>query len=104
GGAVEVGHRGRVVQHYRRVAPGDRGAGIGAAQVLDAVLADLEAGSVGLAGGQHARDAERQGGKSKTGSVLHAGDLRLYAQCCLWWYLLLSCAPTYDAVCTISGF
>src|SRR5690606_20871422 len=83
-GAVEVGHRSRVVQHHRGVAPGDRRAGVGAAQVLDAVLADLEAGSVGLAGGQHAEHAQRQGGKSKTGSVLHAGDLRLFAQCCSW--------------------
>ena len=75
-GLVQVRHRGRVVQDDRGITPGDCGAGIGEAEVLDAVLADLEAGCVGLACGQHAEDAERQGGKGEAGSCLHGGNLR----------------------------
>src|SRR5690606_35099810 len=62
-GAVDVDHGGRVVQHHRGVAPGDGGTGVGAAQVLDAVLAELEAGRIGGAGGHHPGDAEGQGGQ-----------------------------------------
>src|SRR5690606_21543296 len=62
--AVEQAHGGRVGRHDRGVALGAGRAGEGAAQALGTVLLQLEGGSVGVAAGQRAGDAEGQYGNA----------------------------------------
>src|SRR5690606_23981414 len=76
-GALELGHGGRVVDDHGGVIVTLAGAGEGAAQRLDAVFLELEAGGISLAEGQRTGDA--QGERRQAGNavcVLHACTLR----------------------------